>query len=1426
MGFSKQIIRRDVLKNIIKNISDVSANELFEIIISDNSEITDKSRVGFLFETLSIILLICKCLKINYLNIMKGQLQSLKICKNVNDILNLSIVSGNNPSDITIKNNDKIIAFSIKYKKKFLPNNSGVSEIDSELSNIIKNYSVGLIVKNKSLVENHNYNNENGNQKILHDKLIEEGLLLDKNDIIKGLELFHNNFKNYNNVDEFIEMINKDYLLSPRKLLTLKLHQKMTFNKFIKNKKQTMHLISHKPRSGKSITILNICKYLLEHQIDKILIMTAVPSTIDSFIKDLNNYIDFKNINYVGQEDFKKLNIDFNGIVFCSVQYLKINVEEKKEYLKKIKFDIMIFDECHMGSSTEKTEKEILNIDTHIDEIRNGVNINIFSYGTSDKTKKFYKIKTIYEWDIEDEGYMKSLLNDNLKEEDKKEILDIMINRHGNEFMNCYNDNTLNKDYSKHPTQVLMKHLLPTNIINEIKEYNKTNNTNYGYSCNSLLALRKIKNNKTKKYEYVDMFELEGTSDGIDLLQSFFECIISSKKMNKTSMMKKIEETQTKYNSRISNKNEPKLFIIYLPTHTRNNNISQLQKNLKRFIEKYNLWSDYNIEYSNSLTDSGYYKEDYNDYIQTIINKAQKNNKKGCLLLLGNKGSVGITYHDCDVTISLDDGHNLDNQRQRYSRALTEAKNKTIGINVDMNIQRTYLYLNNIIHKHKKLTNTNKSNGEILKYLYEHNIFLFNPSDINNGNVKTFEITEFYIKEAENILNNIDDTNLLNEIMVVDDNIILGDDEFGLEFSYNEDTHKIETKIINPDFEGEQKDCPSGEADKIFIEDTIDITKQNNLTPSENTIEEIQEKQQITESKIEKQKRILKEVCKRVLFPLLSLLSRTFKDLNFKDMIKNIETNKTINSILKDKKIILNKNSYNSIMKIIDNNNEIINNIREIYKTAPANKIHQLIAKHFIPSLEEKKVNAEIPTPIILVEEMLEKIPEEFWKTPKKVFEPCCGKGNFVMKIFEKFFNGLVLLYPNVKKRCEIIIKDCLYYADLTPLNVFITTEILKCEIQSKCNEDVDYTFNKYTGDTLEMDIKKEFNIEKFDAVICNPPYQSPSDSKKNSKNLWGLFVLKTLDEFLKINGYMLFVHPSLWRKPSNKLKKIMCNKQILHLKIYNDSDGNKIFGASTRFDYYLIENIDSYKESFVIFEDGMEYNIMINNDLNFIPNYGWSIIQKIIHKLNNNNNLKAYSSSKLGTSNKNVSETKNELYCYELFNSSSKTNGITFRYSKIEHEIQKQSKVLFSNGRNICPFYDSGKYGVTQGGIYILVDNEEIGEKIVSYLNTNIIKFMIKASKWSNFETSKEIFWSMPFPNELKIINNDTINKYFELTENEINIINDSSNKINNNYNVIEYKQRNYYLIDDKLYKIKKDKSKGEYYCDYIDEKIIEKNK
>ena len=57
---------------------------------------------------------------------------------------------------------------------------------------------------------------------------------------------------------------------------------------------EKIHLLQHKPRSGKSITLLLMSKHLLEGGSKKILIMTAVPATINSFKQTLENYIDFK----------------------------------------------------------------------------------------------------------------------------------------------------------------------------------------------------------------------------------------------------------------------------------------------------------------------------------------------------------------------------------------------------------------------------------------------------------------------------------------------------------------------------------------------------------------------------------------------------------------------------------------------------------------------------------------------------------------------------------------------------------------------------------------------------------------------------------------------------------------------------------------------------------------------------------------------------------------------------------------------------------------------------------------------------------------------------------------------------------------------------------------------------------------------------
>jgi len=468
------------------------------------------------------------------------------------------------------------------------------------------------------------------------------------------------------------------------------------------------------------------------------------------------------------------------------------------------------------------------------------------------------------------------------------------------------------------------------------------------------------------------------------------------------------------------------------------------------------------------------------------------------------------------------------------------------------------------------------------------------------------------------------------------------------------------------------------------------------------------------------------------------------------------------------------ENYSNNIQKMVDKKvQETINdlNLKNLKKLILKNiknnrELSNIIDKYLIPQKHEKKSNAEVSTPFKLRQEMLDKMPIEFWKSIKKVFEPCAGKGGFIVDIIDRFMNGLKDVIPNEKNRYKTIVEECLYFSDINSTNIFICKLLI-----DPYNE---YQLNMNEGNTLELDIKEKWGIDGFDAIIGNPPYQPSSNNKKGGKSIWDEFVRYSLN-ILKENGLLLYVHPALWRKPENKMRDVMFNKQIHYLSIHNKVEGNKIFGATTRFDHYLMENTNPYKKSKVYFEDKNTYKIMINNDLPFIPNFGWSIFSKIINKLNDNG-INLIGDSDCHTMRTYVSKNEKEGFNYKLLNSISKTKGKTYCYSSRPHKCQSKKKVIFSNGETIVPFYDNGQLGVTQGGLYIIVDTDEIGEKLIKYLNTNIIKLVVKATKWSNFETNKQIFHYLPnIVNEIEDINDETIYKYFDITEEEIKIIESS---------------------------------------------------
>jgi hypothetical protein len=177
----------------------------------------------------------------------------------------------------------------------------------------------------------------------------------------------------------------------------------------------------------------------------------------------------------------------------------------------------------------------------------------------------------------------------------------------------------------------------------------------------------------------------------------------------------------------------------------------------------------------------------------------------------------------------------------------------------------------------------------------------------------------------------------------------------------------------------------------------------------------------------------------------------------------------------------------------------------------------------------------------------------------------------------------------------------------------------------------------------------------------------------------------------------------------------------------------------------------------------------MITPSLPFIANHGGDILEKMRQKT-----LFGYLTAEMSceghTQRKFIHTVKNETYAFPVVNSSSTLRGINLLWSSKALKHQYTQKVIFSNGEIIQPFYDSGKFGTTQGGIYIPVSSEEEGKNMVRYLKSTLIHYIIAATKWSNFETNRQIFWSIPHPKGLPDnFTDEQVYAYFELTTEQI---------------------------------------------------------
>ena len=275
-----------------------------------------------------------------------------------------------------------------------------------------------------------------------------------------------------------------------------------------------------------------------------------------------------------------------------------------------------------------------------------------------------------------------------------------------------------------------------------------------------------------------------------------------------------------------------------------------------------------------------------------------------------------------------------------------------------------------------------------------------------------------------------------------------------------------------------------------------------------------------------------------------------------------------------------------------------------------------------------------------------------------------------------------------------------------------------------------------------------------FDVVVMNPPYQAPQEAKGKrggGSQLWHKFVAKSLNDWVSDDGYVVAVHPSLWRKPntgraicSGMFELMTHDHHMEYLEIHDTKDGMKTFGAGTRYDWYVIAK---NKEGTTTVKDqkGTVSNIDLK-ERSWLPNHSF---QQVFDLLGDGAGV-IYDRSAYGNDKPHTSREKDSNYPYELIHSTTKS-GIKYFYSSTDQNghFGIKKAIFGTSGLHDVVIDTSCQYGMTDNAIALPIEDHQDGVKLKSYLTSEKFRNILHACSWSNFRIEwrmftyfKEGFW------------------------------------------------------------------------------------
>ena len=1121
-----------------------------------------------------------------------------------------------------------------------------------------------------------------------------------------------------------------------------------------------------------------------------------------SSCKNLNDVKRDKNIILLSQEKLKvNLSDKTRAQKERAIQQSQKFWDQYDKFMSRDKTVDIYFDEIHKGGSTETAEKYILS--TLIERFTIGI-FAMVTATYAKPTLAYSSIidkenPVIIKWTYNDQQTMKQisdpffqqLLIEERDDEIQKQVLRDLFRDFNLHYQDQYLT-ILENEYKKHPEMVLCKSdfdgldgnlfklacsAISTNE-SDLRDPNKIFKNKGGVSkllehigCYNKESERKdpldaksIYGNLTYKLGYNVLNErhtelwflpYSGLYDGGD------NCA------DKLDIVGKISEERT--GEEEENKDTQK--TASLP------NIEPLTRGIVLLLQENPLFRDnycflivhgQKLEYLGASSEIEgeciYFSKDKNkDSINEFIKKKERQTfevKKSLIVLTGSMLRLGISLPCADIAFNFDNVMSVDLNYQTMFRVLTERPGKRYGYYYDLNPNRPQQFLYEFNERYNKVAKSPEQSVNQLQSL----LVMFNYNGLgvikqdasaqlklysqleNQLALNTKSYGEFIMKHgvksilAELAKNPISDAIkelIRREKLDIEKSFVAKKIKVAVKKGTKKKQHKLppderEKTEDETDSDSESEDTELTERDiAVFINDYTSIIAlfTDTYCPGENvTLEEcVKEVKEMTR---------------------MQLCGCDLKDINalgcYMERIKNYDKEK------------MNK-SLDIFLKILETNPElktkldfIFTNIREemgkksmLITSMTPEKIQETITKYLPVREEEKDKYGEVFTPASLIEEMFDKLPKHVWSDPSlKWLDPANGIGNFPMLAYSRLMAGLKGKITDDKKRSEHILRNMLYMVELNEKNVAVSRKIFGPDANIFCGSFL-------TGDnkSVNPDVLKAFKMDKFDVIMGNPPFQKERDNTSGTtagrSTIWEHFISLSF-KILKEGGFLAFINPPNWRGlgSTHYIWDLISNKQLLYLHIFGEKDGNKIFGVSSRFDLYIVQNKKNTKATEIIDELGKKHLIKVN-EWPFLPNYDYDNIKKIL--TSPENGIKVIFSSSIYDTRK-LNKGKTKKFKYPIVHS------ITQEPLTIEWYTDDDTKGHFGIPKVILNFnrhqYShpeqndyNGKYGMSQISFGIPIKSKKEGDKILKAIQTPEFKEIIKATKWGAFQTDYRMF-------------------------------------------------------------------------------------